>query len=158
LKKALTFPLLLLAVASLAACSNRGVGSDLAVAKIPVAQLQATNYLPLNDDKPGTPLDVRNYLVPGKYTIVFFFSRYDPTCQNLEPQLAQLAQTQPNLAVRTVNINRPEVQAVDWQSPVVQQMEIRSLPYIQIYEPSLALRAQGRPAYTQVCQWVQPAR
>jgi hypothetical protein len=154
LKNALSFSMLLLSLALIAGCSKAGGGSDLAVAKIPREQLQATNYLPLNEDKPGTPVDVRHYLVPGKYTIVFFFSRYDPTCQNLEPRLAQLSQDRHDLAVRTVNVNRPGAQAVDWESPVIREWQITTLPYVQIYDPSQSLRAQGRPAYTQVCQWV----
>jgi hypothetical protein len=154
LKNAFSFSMLLLSLALVSGCSKGGGGDDLAVAKIPRAQLQATNFLPLNEDKPGTPVDVHRYLVPGKYTIVFFFSRYDPTCQNLEPRLAQLSQDRHDLAIRTVNVNRPEAQAVDWESPVVRQWQITTLPYVQIYDPSQSLRAQGRPAYTQVCQWV----
>jgi thiol-disulfide isomerase/thioredoxin len=158
MKSAICLAAIFLALNGLTACSRKGAGDDLAVAKIPRAQLQATNFLPLNDDKPGTSVDVQRYLVPGKYTIVFFFSRYDPTCQSLEPRLAQLSQVRPDLAVRTINVNRPEAQAVDWESPIVREWQISTLPYVQIYDPHQSLRAQGRPAYTQVTQWVQAMR
>ncbi len=128
---------------------------DLAVSKMPADQLQATNFLPLNADKPGTPVDVRRYLVPGKYTLVEFFSPYDGPSMSLEPQLMQLSQNNRNVSVRTVNINRPGVQGIDWQSPIVQEAQIQALPYFVIYDPRQALRAKGRPAYEQVRQWVQ---
>jgi len=65
-----------------------------------------------------------------------------------------LVQTRSDLAVRTVNINRPETQEVDWESPVIQELEIQTLPHLLIYDPAGRLRAQGRPAFEQVKQWV----
>lgn len=140
----------------LAGCSSR-YDEDLAVNKMPVSQMQATNFLALNADKPGTPVDVQRYVVPGKFTIVAYLSPYDAKSVDIEPRLNLLTQMRQDLAVRTVNINRPEIRSVDWQSPVLQDAEIRTLPYFRIYEPSQALRAHGRPAYEQIMQWVQPA-
>lgn len=146
---------LALASALPTACSLVQQADDLAVAKMPVEQLQATGYLPLNNDKPGASLHVERYLVPGKYTIVEYFSPYDAPSANLASQLAQLSAARPDLAVRTVNINRPEIQGVDWQSPIAQEMQLQTLPYVQIFDPGRNLRAQARPALTQVMQWVQ---
>lgn len=142
-------------LAILTACSPQQVVDDLAVAKMPISEMQATNYLPLNADKPGKFVNVQNYLVPGKYTIVHYFSPYDGVSSNLEPRLVQLTQIRTDIAVRTVNINRPEVQGIDWQSPVLENARIQKLPYFQIYDPAQSLRAQARPAYEQVSQWVQ---
>ncbi|MFN8550713.1 MAG: hypothetical protein U0103_04430 [Candidatus Obscuribacterales bacterium] len=147
---------LLFALTLLCACSSsRKSTDDLAVAKMSRDQIVATSYLPLNADKPGTPVDAQLYLVPGKYTIVEYFSPYDQTCANLEPRLLRLTQTRNDMAVRTVNINRPEVRQVDWQSPIVQYAGVQSLPFIQIYDTRQCLRAKGRPAFEQVSQWVQ---
>lgn len=139
----------------LTACSGHDAGDDVAVAKLPIGEIQATNYLPLNPDKPGTPVTVRRYLVPGKYNIVGYFSPYDGVSTTLGPQLLQLTQVRNDLAVRTVNVNRPDVQGIDWQSPILQGAQIQKLPYFEIYDPVQNLRARGRPAYEQVSQWVK---
>lgn len=146
--------IILLAAALLTGCSKPE--DQLAVAKMPESQLQATAFLPLNDDKPGTPLTVRKYLVPGKYTIVYYYSPYSDPSENFQQALAQLVQTRPDLAVRTININRPEVVAIDWDSPVVKEANLNALPYFFIFDPRQDLRAHGRPAHEQVRQWCQP--
>jgi len=140
----------------LTACSQDAPVDDVAVASMPLSEMQATSYLPLNPDKPGTPVTIQNYFVPGKYNVVVFFSPYDGLSQNLEPQLIQLTQVRNDIAVRTVNVNRPEAtEGIDWQSPVLSESGIQKLPYFQIYDPSGSLRAQARPAYEQIMQWVQ---
>lgn len=140
----------------LAACSaQHDPQDDLAVAKMPVSEMQATNFLPLNSDKPGTNVDVRRYLVPGKYNLVCFFSPFDGTYVNLEPALMRLSQIKTEVAVRVVNVNRPDVQGIDWQSQIVQAMGLQTLPYYIIFDPAGNLRAQGRPAQEQVNQWVR---
>src|SRR6185369_16605578 len=90
--------------------------SDLAVAKLSESQRQATGFLPLNEDKPGTPVDVDRYTVRGKYTVVFFYSPYCAPCASLESRLIKLTQMRNDIAVRTININRPGVDGIDWQS------------------------------------------
>lgn len=138
----------------LSACAKEQ-GSNLAVDKIPVEQQQATNFLPLNPDSPGTPVQVANYLVPNKYTIVAYFSPHDAKSVEIEPKLIQLTQVRNDIALRTVNINRPEVTSIDWQSPIIVGEEIQSLPFFRIYDPQQSLRAQGRPALEQINQWIE---
>jgi hypothetical protein len=117
--------------------------------------VQAAPFIALNEDMPGTQVDPRSYLARGKYTIVEYFSPFDDKSASLQQSLRQLVQVRSDLAVRTVNINRPEAQGVDWESPVVQELEIQTLPHLLIYDPAGRLRAQGRPAFEQVTQWVQ---
>jgi hypothetical protein len=138
---------------ALTACSSQHV-DDLAVGKMSLSEIQAAGFLPLNADKPGTPVDVQRYLVPGKYTIVAYLSPYSNDCVNVAQGLAQLPQVRPDLAVRTIDINRPGLQDIDWQSPIIAMERIGSLPYIRIYDPRQTLRAQGRPAFEQVAQWI----
>jgi len=153
-----TLAMLMVISIVLASCSeSQAPGYDLAVAKMDRQEMLSTNYLPLNADKPGTPVDPVLYTVPGKFTLVEYFSPYDQDCVNLEPLLMQLAQSRTDLAIRTINVNRPEVQSVDVDSPIMQYMQIQKLPYFQIYDTRQNLRAQARPAYEQVMQWVQPA-
>lgn len=127
---------------------------NLAVAKIPAGQLRTTPFVPLNDDIPGTPVTVQKYLVPGKYTIVYYYSPYSSPNESFHQALAQLVTQRHDLAVRTVNINRSQVQAVDWDSPVVQQANLNALPYFFIFDPGQNLRAHGRAAREQIMKWV----
>ena len=139
----------------LASCAGHSGDGDLAVDKLPKSQIQATNYLPLNPDKPGMQVNVQRYLVPGKYNIVGYFSPYDGVSINLGQKLVQLTQVRSDIAVRTVNVNRLGVEGIDWQSPIMQEARIQKLPYFEIYDPAQNLRARGRPAYEQVKQWTQ---
>lgn len=139
--------LLCLALTVLSGCQNANDSN--------AAKLTEVSYLDLNEGKPGTPVDLFPYLVPGKYTIVEFYSPYDEVSPSLNPKLVQLAQSRSDLAVRVININRPEVQQVDWQSPIMQNEQFNSMPYFRIYDPTRSLRAQGRPAREQIEQWVQ---
>lgn len=141
----------------LPACSRtEAEESDLEVVRIPKSELQATAFVQLNEDKPGTPVDAREYLVPGKHTIVGYLSAYDDKSLNIEPRLLKLTEMRQDIAVRIVDINRPEVKSIDWESPTIQDLNIQSLPYFEIYDPAQALRAHGRPAYEQISQWLQP--
>ncbi len=146
------------ALAMLTGCYPHPDAPDqVAVASMPVEERQAINFLALNDDKPGAFVTVQRYLVPGKYTIIHFYSPYDGESAGILPQLAQLAQTRSDIAVRTVNVNRPEIQGVDIESPALEGTEVQKLPYFQIYDPQQRLRAQARPAYEQISQWIRPA-
>ena len=154
-RKRACLSVLTLTLAILTACSQREVLDDVAVASMPKSQMQATNFLQLNYDKPGTFVTVQRYLVPGKYTIVCYFSPYDGASVSLLPRLAKLTRVRTDIAVRTVNVNRPEIQGIDWQSPILANSRIQKLPYFQIYDSSQGLRAQARPAYEGVMQWLQ---
>lgn len=137
----------------LTSCSKEE-SNGLAVSKMSEIEIQQTDFLPLNQDMPGTPVDAQRYLVPGKFTIVAYLSPYDETCVNLEPQLIRLIESRDDIAVRTVNINRPEVEAIDWNSPIMKEELITKLPYFRIYDKRFNLRAQARPAYEGVMQWI----
>lgn len=145
--------LLSVSVMALAGCSSREETRSLAVDKIPENELLSMGYLELNEDQPGECFNIGNYLVPGKYNVVFLYSPYDEQSMSIKQQLPLLAQARGDLAIRTVNVNRPDVHGVDWQSPIVQAEGLNSLPYIRIFDPSLSMRAHGRPAREQLMQW-----
>ncbi len=155
LKQSATFLLPIFSTLVVVSGCSTNAGDDLAVTKLSDSQIQATSFLPLNADKPGTPVDVKDFLVAGKYTVVVYFSPYDGAYGNLEPGLMQLAQVRQDIAVRTINVNRPGVQGIDLQGPIMINAQGQVLPYFQIYEPSRRLRAQARPAYEQVLQWLR---
>jgi thiol-disulfide isomerase/thioredoxin len=110
-----------------------------------------------NHSNPGQPLDVKRLLVRGKTTLIDFHSPFCPPCVHLAPIIAKLAATRSDLAVKKVNINRPEVKGIDWHSPLAQQYQLRQVPYFMIFDPQGKLVAQGRDAAGMVQGWLKEA-
>jgi thiol-disulfide isomerase/thioredoxin len=104
--------------------------------------------------KGGETLDPKSLAAPGKVTLVEFTSPYCGPCLTLAPLLEQLASKRPDLVIKKVNINRPQVRTIDWRSPVAQQFGIRSVPYVVIFDPKGKVIAQGRPAMQQLMDWL----
>ncbi len=156
-RKAACLSVSFFALILLSSCSNdpRDEVDDVAVAKMPREQIQATSFLPLNEDKPGTPVRVERYLAPGKYNIVMYYSPLDELSMSYAQRLMQLPQVNRDVAVRTVNINRPEATVVDLDSQISVDMQLQTLPYFVIYDPRQNLRAKGRPAFEQVNQFIR---
>lgn len=109
-------------------------------------------------DKPqrvafGQKIKIEDYLVPGKTTIVDFTSRFCPPCQAIAPHLDKLHEKRADIAVVAVDINRPEVQGIDWQSPVARQFDLHSIPHFRVYGPDGKLVADGDKAEEMVVGW-----
>lgn len=103
----------------------------------------------------GERVELEKYIPEGKTTIVDFYSEYCPPCRALSPRLEKLAQSRPDIFIIKVDINRPGVHGIDWQSPVAQQFQLRSIPHIRIYGPNKQLQVEGREAYMQILQWIE---
>ena len=69
----------------------------------------------------GQPVKITDYLVPGKTVIFDFYSDFCGPCVQVAPALEKLHQTNPNVVVVKVDINRPGIRNIDWKSPVAQQ-------------------------------------
>jgi thiol-disulfide isomerase/thioredoxin len=109
-----------------------------------------------NAGRGGETLDLQSLRVQGKTTIIEFFSPFCPPCLRLAPLLAELAQKRPDLAVRKVNINRPGVAGIDWQSPLAQQFKIRAVPNFMIFSAN-GKGTKGQAATKQVMDWLEQA-
>jgi thioredoxin 1 len=105
----------------------------------------------------GQTLVLKRLATKGKTTLIDFYSPFCPPCLRLAPVMDQLAQRRPDLAIKRVNINRPEVRGIDWQSPLAKQYQIRQVPYFVILSPKGKLVAQGRDAVDQVRRWLREA-
>lgn len=110
-----------------------------------------------NAGRGGEPLEVRTLLVPGKITVIDFFSPFCAPCMHLAPLLEQLADKRSDLAVQRLNINRPGVRGIDWQSPLVKQYRLKSVPHFMIFSPEGKLLADGQPAAQQLQRWLRQA-
>ena len=111
-----------------------------------------------NAGKGGENLDCKSLLVPGKVTVIEFYSPFCFPCLLLAPLLEKLSQSRPELSVKKLNINRPEVQGIDWLSPLAQQYELRSVPYFTIFNPQGNLVAEGNAALQQIERWLREAK
>lgn len=130
----------------------------LAVASsLPASLALAGSVEEANAGQGGEILDLRPLLVPGRVTLIDFYSPYCPPCRVLAPLLEQLAQRRPDLIVKKVNINRPGFQGIDWKSPLAQQYQLRSVPYFLIFNPQGKLVARGQAAMQQLEGWLKKA-
>jgi thiol-disulfide isomerase/thioredoxin len=98
----------------------------------------------------GQQVKLSDYLVPGKTTIFDFYSKFCPPCRAISPRLDKLHATHEDIAVVKVDINRPDVQGIDWDSPVAKQYDLHSIPQFKVFGPDGKLKAEGDPAYDMV--------
>lgn len=88
----------------------------------------------------GEPVNLRDYLVPGKYTLFDYYADWCPPCRELSPQLVELARRHPDLAVRKIDI-------VDWSHPVAAQQGVQGLPFLRLFGPDGAMIREGDGTY-----------
>jgi len=103
----------------------------------------------------GQKVELASLVVRGKTTVFDFSSPYCPPCQEIAPLMADLHQRRDDLAVITVNINRPEVKGIDWDSPVAKQFRLNSIPHFVIYGPDGQQQLDGDAARDQVMSWLK---
>ncbi len=102
----------------------------------------------------GQSVELADFAVPGKTTIFDFTSRFCGPCQRLAPHLDALHEKRDDLAVVAVDINRPDVQGIDWESPVARKYDIRSIPQFKVFGPDGKLQAEGDEAEKLVMHWL----
>ncbi len=101
----------------------------------------------------GQEVALADYLVPGKTVVFDFTSDYCPPCRAIAPLLENLHATRDDVAVVSVDINRPGVKLIDLKSPVARQYDLPSVPYFKVYGPDGKLVAEGDAARTMVIGW-----
>jgi thiol-disulfide isomerase/thioredoxin len=113
--------------------------------------------------KPATPeriahgqeVSLADYLVPGKTVIFDFTSEFCPPCRAISPKLDRLHAKRADIVVVKVDINRANVQGIDWKSPVAQQYGMHSIPHFKVFGPDGKLVAEGKPARALVTGWFE---
>ena len=103
----------------------------------------------------GAKVTLTDYLVPGKTTVFDFTSQYCPPCRAIAPRLEKLHETREDIVVVKVDINRPNVKGIDWDSPVAQQYNLQSVPQFKVYDPSGKLVSEGKPASQLIYGWLE---
>jgi thiol-disulfide isomerase/thioredoxin len=74
----------------------------------------------------GAQVDINKHLVLGNVTVVDFYADWCGPCRQLAPSLEQLARSDPEIALRKIDI-------VNWKMPVAQQFNVHSIPQVNVY-------------------------
>jgi thioredoxin 1 len=74
----------------------------------------------------GAVVDITQHLALGNVTVVEFYADWCGPCRMLSPSLEQMAQSDPEVALRKIDIVR-------WGTPVSQEFNVRSIPLVNIY-------------------------
>src|SRR5438046_8955634 len=74
----------------------------------------------------GAQVDINKHLALGTVTVVDFYADWCGPCRQLSPSLEQMARTDPEIALRKVDI-------VNWNTAVVKQYNIHSIPHVNVY-------------------------
>lgn len=74
----------------------------------------------------GASVDISKHLALGNVTIVEFYADWCGPCKEISPAIAQMAATDPEIAVRKIDI-------VNWGTAVVKQYNVHSIPHIEVY-------------------------
>ena len=130
-------------------------GIAIAGASLPAQAEGAHKAVVINEARPGEQVDIAPYKAHGKITIFDFYSKFCPPCVRIAPLLENLMQQRKDIVVFKVDINRPSAQGIDWQSPVAQQYQLRSIPHFKIFDASGKLMAEGQAASKMVMEWIQ---
>jgi thiol-disulfide isomerase/thioredoxin len=143
--------MIVIALAALAASSLIVVTPRAIAAATPEAKTKSAK--PLHVSK-GAPVQLTDYLIPGKTTVFDFYSEYCGPCVQVAPALEKLHKTRDDIVVVKVDINRPGVRGIDWKSPVAQQYRLNSIPHFKVYGPEGKLMAEDRPPQARARQLV----
>ncbi len=74
----------------------------------------------------GAQVDITKHLALGNVTVVDFYADWCGPCKQLSPSLEQMARTDPEIALRKIDI-------VNWNTAVAKQHNIRSIPQVNVY-------------------------
>jgi thiol-disulfide isomerase/thioredoxin len=103
----------------------------------------------------GREVQITDYLVPGKTTIFDFTSEYCPPCRTISPRLDELHTRRDDIVIVKVDLNRPGIKGIDWQSPVAKQYHVHSIPHFKVFGPDGKLIAEGDKARALVTGWLK---
>lgn len=109
-----------------------------------------SDILEANPDTPGEQFKLADLTQAGKYTVVEFYSLFSPECLEIEPKLELLAKARMDMAIRRLNIDRPDKREIDWQSPLAKQYQLQKLPTFMLFDPDEKLIAKGDQARREI--------
>jgi len=91
----------------------------------------------------GERVNLNRHIEPGIYTAFMFYADWCRLCRKLGPQVEAKSQSLDSFALRKINVTK-------WDSPVVAQYGIRSVPYFIVYDIRGKLVEKGSRISNQV--------
>jgi len=98
----------------------------------------------------GERITIADHAAKDKPTLFYFGSPFCPPCMEHLPLIERMAVGQTDYGVVFVNVNRPDVQGIDWESPVCKQFGLESLPTLKFYNPDGNVLAEGDAAIEKI--------
>jgi thioredoxin 1 len=107
------------------------VATDAGPRQFPLIFVERATFLPERGQEievigHGAQVDITKHLSLGNVTIVDFYADWCGPCKQISPALEQMAKTDPEIALRKIDI-------VNWTTAVVKQYNVHSIPQINIY-------------------------
>jgi thiol-disulfide isomerase/thioredoxin len=99
----------------------------------------------------GSNIDLKKVLVPGKTTIVDFYADWCGPCRKIGPRLEKMAKSDPAVFLRKIDI-------VNWNTPVVKQYKISSVPNIRVFDPNGRMVGQPSSNLNNIKDYVKTAK
>lgn len=100
----------------------------------------------------GAQVDINQHLALGNVTVLEFYADWCGPCRMLSPSLEQMAQTDPEVALRKIDIVR-------WGTPVTHQFDVNSVPQVNVYNRAGGLVGTVRGAdFDSVKRYVAQAK
>ena len=88
----------------------------------------------LNQSRPGEHFDVGYYLKKEKMNVVVYYSDRSAQSRAFLKKLEALAARDGELQVSLLDIDRKDTTAIDWRSPLAQDLNLKSVPYVMLYD------------------------
>jgi hypothetical protein len=107
---------------------------------------------------PGERVDLNAILQKHKTTVVLFHSENCVYSSQMLSLVERFARARGDLCVCAVNIDRPDSEGIDFDSPVANQFDIHAVPKFRIYDERGVLAATDDEAKAQVKRWMQECR
>ena len=99
----------------------------------------------------GKRVDMKQVLVPGKVTVVDFYADWCGPCRRMGPQLEEMALTDPDITLCKIDV-------VNWDTDVVKQFSIRSIPNVLVYDRNGTAVGAPSSGLAEIKQNIQRAR
>ncbi len=97
-----------------------------AARQVQVAGAVAGRGQPVEVISHGAQVNINQHLALGNVTVVDFYADWCGPCRQLSPSLEQMARTDPEIALRKIDI-------VNWKTPVARQFNVNSIPQVNVY-------------------------
>lgn len=107
-------------------------------APIPPKETSSKNYQPIiKTITHGDAIKVDDHLESGRLVVFDFYADWCGPCRKLTPELEKLVKLYPNqIALKKVDI-------IKWGTPVAKQFDIRSIPYLEVYDEKGRQKLKG---------------